>query len=113
MADGVYRYTRNPMYLMMLFVCAGFSIILAEAWVLALTPVCAAIIFLTAYADEQTVRRTEAVGAVGYIVKPYSRNEVRAGAVGRPDKPEKAGRVDRPERTEKPERPERPERIIG
>ncbi len=37
-----------------------------------------AIIFLTAYADEQTVRRTEAVGAVGYIVKPYSRNEVRA-----------------------------------
>lgn len=37
-----------------------------------------AIVFLTAYADEQTVERTERVGAVGYIVKPYSRNEVRA-----------------------------------
>jgi len=37
-----------------------------------------AIVFLTAYADAATVRRTEEVGAVGYIVKPYSRNEVRA-----------------------------------
>jgi len=37
-----------------------------------------AIVFLTAYADEATVQRTEEVGAVGYIVKPYSRNEIRA-----------------------------------
>ncbi len=37
-----------------------------------------AVVFLTAYADENTVRRTETVGAVGYIVKPYSRNEIRA-----------------------------------
>jgi DNA-binding NtrC family response regulator len=37
-----------------------------------------AIVFLTAYADDKTVKRTEQVGAVGYIVKPYSRNEVRA-----------------------------------
>jgi len=37
-----------------------------------------AIVFLTAYADEATVLRTEEVGAVGYIVKPYSRNEIRA-----------------------------------
>ncbi len=37
-----------------------------------------AIVFLTAYADEVTVQLTETVGAVGYIVKPYSRNEVRA-----------------------------------
>ena len=37
-----------------------------------------AIVFLTAYADELTVQRTEAVGAVGYIVKPFSEGEVRA-----------------------------------
>lgn len=37
-----------------------------------------AIVFLTAYADEETVARTEQVGAMGYIVKPYSNNEVRA-----------------------------------
>jgi DNA-binding NtrC family response regulator len=37
-----------------------------------------AIVFLTAFADEKTVQRTEQVGAVGYIVKPYSRNEMRA-----------------------------------
>lgn len=36
------------------------------------------IVFLTAYADAATIRRTEEVGAVGFIVKPYSHNEVRA-----------------------------------
>ncbi len=37
-----------------------------------------AIVFLTAFADAETVARTEQVGAMGYIVKPYSSNEVRA-----------------------------------
>lgn len=37
-----------------------------------------AIVFLTAFADKATVQRTEEVGAVGYIVKPYNRNEIRA-----------------------------------
>ena len=50
---GPYRFTRNPMYVMMLCTCAGVSIILAEAWVLALTPVCAAVIHVTAIRHEE------------------------------------------------------------
>lgn len=37
-----------------------------------------AVVFLTAFADEATLRRTEQAGAVGYIVKPYTGNEIRA-----------------------------------
>ena len=38
---GPFRWTRNPMYLQMVLVCVGVSILLWNAWVLALTPVCA------------------------------------------------------------------------
>jgi protein-S-isoprenylcysteine O-methyltransferase Ste14 len=38
---GPFRITRNPMYLQMVLVCIGFAIILWNAWVLALTPLCA------------------------------------------------------------------------
>ena len=50
---GPYRFTRNPMYLMMLIVCFGFSIILDEAWVLLLTPVCAVVVYITAIRHEE------------------------------------------------------------
>lgn len=50
---GPYQFTRNPMYVMMLLVCFGFSIILDEAWVLVLTPVCALTIYLTAIRHEE------------------------------------------------------------
>ncbi len=36
------------------------------------------VVFLTAYADEHTVRRAQAVGAVGYLVKPFSKPQLRA-----------------------------------
>jgi protein-S-isoprenylcysteine O-methyltransferase Ste14 len=38
---GPFRVTRNPMYLQMILVCIGFSILLMNWWILALTPVAA------------------------------------------------------------------------
>lgn len=37
-----------------------------------------ALLFITAHADEETVDRSQAVGATGYIVKPFTDAEVRA-----------------------------------
>jgi protein-S-isoprenylcysteine O-methyltransferase Ste14 len=36
---GPFRVTRNPMYLQMVLVCVGFAVMLANWWILALTPV--------------------------------------------------------------------------
>lgn len=36
------------------------------------------VVFLSAYADEATVRRTAAADALGYIVKPFTREQVHA-----------------------------------
>lgn len=38
---GPFRVTRNPMYLQTVLICIGFAIILSNAWVLLLTPLCA------------------------------------------------------------------------
>src|SRR5262245_6608112 len=40
-ARGPFRLSRNPMYLQMVLVCLGFGVLLADFWILALTPVCA------------------------------------------------------------------------
>ncbi|MEO2164429.1 MAG: response regulator [bacterium] len=37
-----------------------------------------AIIFITAYADEETIMRTQEIGAGGYLVKPFTDAQVRA-----------------------------------
>ena len=39
--EGPFRVTRNPMYLQMVIACVAFAIILSNAWILMLTPVCA------------------------------------------------------------------------
>lgn len=36
------------------------------------------VVFLTAHSDKETVARTQEVGAVGYIVKPFNQGEIRA-----------------------------------
>jgi len=41
---GPFRVTRNPMYLQMVLVCVGFSIILSNIWILILTPICAIVL---------------------------------------------------------------------
>ncbi len=38
---GPFRVTRNPMYLQMVLVCIGFSVVLMNWWILVLTPVAA------------------------------------------------------------------------
>jgi len=38
---GLYRFTRNHMYLQMALICIGVAVILMNVWILALTPVCA------------------------------------------------------------------------
>lgn len=37
-----------------------------------------AVVFISAYADQATVERTERVGAAGYLVKPFTQAQVRA-----------------------------------
>jgi len=37
-----------------------------------------AVIFATAFADDETIRRTETAGAVGYVLKPFDERAIRA-----------------------------------
>ena len=50
---GAYRFTRNPMYLGMLVFCIGFAIVLSDAWIVILTPVCGWLIYLLAIRHEE------------------------------------------------------------
>ena len=50
---GPYRLTRNPMYLQMVLVCVGFSIALANLWILMLTPLCALLLQVLAIVPEE------------------------------------------------------------
>jgi len=50
---GPYRFTRNPMYLQMVLVCLGFTIILANGWILLLTPLCAWALYAFAIKPEE------------------------------------------------------------
>ena len=50
---GPYRFTRNPMYLMMVLVCIGVAIILSNVWILLLTPLCVWSLYHFAIAPEE------------------------------------------------------------
>jgi protein-S-isoprenylcysteine O-methyltransferase Ste14 len=51
--SGPYKYTRNPMYLMMVLFCIGFAVILSDVWILILTPVCGWLIYCLAIRHEE------------------------------------------------------------
>lgn len=53
-AEGPFRFTRNPMYLQMLIACLGFAVILSNLWVLLLTPLCAVVLQRWAIIPEET-----------------------------------------------------------
>ena len=42
--SGPYRFTRNPMYLQLMIICIGFSVILQNPWILLLTPLAAGVL---------------------------------------------------------------------
>ncbi len=50
---GPFGFTRNPMYLQMVLGCIGFAIILANVWILLLTPVCAWVLHRFAILPEE------------------------------------------------------------
>jgi len=51
---GPYKFTRNPMYLMMIFVCVGFAVILSEPWIMMLIPGLALVLYHIAIKHEET-----------------------------------------------------------
>lgn len=63
--EGPYRFTRNPMYLMLVLICIGFAILLWNPWILILTPICAWV--LRKYAIEQEERYLEAKFGEAYL----------------------------------------------
>jgi len=50
---GPFRITRNPMYLQMVLACIGFSILLANLWILVLTPLCGWALHVLAIVPEE------------------------------------------------------------
>ena len=52
-STGVYRFTRNPMYVGMALLQAGIGIGLANGWILALLPPVLAVVYATAIRHEE------------------------------------------------------------
>lgn len=50
---GPFRITRNPMYLQMVVACVGFAAMLANLWILLLTPLCALLLHRFAILPEE------------------------------------------------------------
>ena len=52
-STGVYRFTRNPMYVGMALLQAGIGLALASAWVIVLVPVVLVVVYATAVRHEE------------------------------------------------------------
>ncbi len=70
--SGIYRRTRNPMYLSFLFFIIGFGLVMANPWMILLAPL------LLLYVQERIIKREE-----GYLTARFGpqyieyRNKVR------------------------------------
>lgn len=65
--EGPYRFTRNPMYLQMVLICFGLAILLANIWILILTPVCGLLLhFLVILPEELYLKRKFGDGYLDY-----------------------------------------------
>jgi protein-S-isoprenylcysteine O-methyltransferase Ste14 len=51
--SGVYRFTRNPMYLSLALLQSGISIGVGNLWILLLVPVACAVVYMTAIRHEE------------------------------------------------------------
>ena len=58
-STGVYRFTRNPMYVSMGLLQAGFGVALANGWVVLLVPVVWAVIYTIAIRHEEAYLETK------------------------------------------------------
>ena len=58
-AEGIYRWTRNPMYLGMCLSQAGLGILFGTVWALALVPVTGLVIYRIAIRHEETYLRSK------------------------------------------------------
>jgi len=58
-ASGIYRWTRNPMYLGMGLAQAGLGILFANLWIVALVPVTWIVIYSTAIRHEEAYLATK------------------------------------------------------
>ena len=52
-STGVYRFTRNPMYVGMALLQAGIGLALASAWIIALIPAVLVVVYTTAVRHEE------------------------------------------------------------
>lgn len=58
-STGIYRFTRNPMYIGMGLLQAGIGIGFASAWILLLVPVALAVVYWTAIRHEEAYLERE------------------------------------------------------